>query len=1002
MHLFTGHPSELKKTFLDFIRTEKQNPLDKALVVLPAVNMEASLKREIANNLEYSANIYFTDFTRLARSINTDGASDYKPLLASTPLQDFIIKNILQKYDLNYSRGYTAALKSSFRDLVSAMVSPKALNDLKNSDEIKDEEQKTYLARLTLLYSEYLDAIKNPAFDTYGDFFAKAVQNVKDNAYLAEFKHIIFYGFYDFTDIQFELFRALRDDFNITVFYPYEALPSYKFTQAFYEASLLGLAKKTTKISPAKTPLRLLAANLFNPTPSKVENADIKIINVSGSAAEIEAAAKEILSLKETQNIEFKDIALTARSMEPYKKDLIPILEQNQIPVNTAFEIPLLEDPLAAFIFNLFSLARNNFYKEDVYATVNSVYFAGRDEDWAQIIKNIGVTSGYPQWLDLLPLAKSQEQSAKKLAAFLEQIKLALAKLESPGNFEDQATYCAQIIKTYTTANLNATQASILAKIDAILSTIKSYQTVRTNSAQGEFIEEFLAAIKEAKINKTSALLGGIFAADIMTLRGQSFKAVIILGLNEGLLPAQPTADPALKDEYRLLLQKLGSLIHKQTDRYFEEKILFYFAASSAEQALRLIYQRSDDNGKVKIPSFYLNQIRSILPKVEEGQTLLTLSRRPEERFAQYPFKFLSQKEAALLNALQAQQKLAAVNAILGEPALSDSLQAANTLHDGKTPSVYDGILQKNNTLARKIEDRGISPNALQLLYKCPAKYFFSEISDKEDRPLERGALASTEKGTLYHLILEDFYKYLHEKDLASRLFTHGALDILDGFINKYLNEETRKKNGIYPLMWQVITTKMTEHLRHLVSYDLEAVQEFWQPTYFEQKDTTEAIFNNMPLKLRGKIDRIDISKNGKHYRIIDYKTKKESGDITKVIFNNAVLQPPLYFEMAQKFAPLKDKTPVEMTLLALEEDGSPDKTLGFDKYLSIKERFGQMIAAILQETKEGILPITPNKTSCNNCRFETICRKNHQPTALRSKISPSAKTRRQYHDDPS
>ena len=73
-----------------------------------------------------------------------------------------------------------------------------------------------------------------------------------------------------------------------------------------------------------------------------------------------------------------------------------------------------------------------------------------------------------------------------------------------------------------------------------------------------------------------------------MTLRLQDFKAVIILGLNEGVLPLVPNQDPALKEIYRQSLRKplrralqnIGYLIHTTQNRYFQENFLFYLVCS--------------------------------------------------------------------------------------------------------------------------------------------------------------------------------------------------------------------------------------------------------------------------------------------------------------------------------------------------------------------------------------------------------------------------------------
>lgn len=996
MNLYSGHPAEIKKALINFIKTKKQNPLDKVLIVLPANRLESAIKQELSQTLGHISAVYFTNFTRLAVDINAASSAPYKPLLPNTILQDFIIKNILNQYGLNNTRGYAGALKAAFRDLIGALVTPKDLLSIK--DELEDEGQKEYLAQITLLYHEYLQNSKNPEYYTYAELFKLAEQNTPASLWLRDFKQIIFYGFYDFTGIQFELFKTIKDNFQINLFFPYEELPAYKFAQTFYEANILGAAKTTHKLESIQNPLSLLAAGIFSLDANIVQNADIRITSVSGTTAEIESAAKEILILREQQGIAFKDIALTARSMEPYKNDILNILAMNKIPSETSLETSLTEEPLGAFFFNLFSLAKNNFYRDDVNAVITSPYFKDRDPAWVQIIKSIGVSSGYQQWLDLLPLS-SDKEAAGKLAAFLESMKLILSKLEQPAHFEDICATALEVVKRYTeTKDFTPAEQNILSSVNSVIAQIKTFKTVRTQAQSGEFLEEFIAALKEQTVSKVSAEKG-VSVADLMSLRGQDFKAIIIMGLNESILPATPQPDPVLKDSYRKLLGKLGWLIHKQSDRYEEEKILFYFTLSAALKAVRLIYQRSGEDGKPKIPSLYLNRILNLLGMDLSNNDISVISRRPAEKYKQWQQLLLNKNEMALLAATAAQDKPAVLAAIMEQDDIEDKIKSASALNSANTLTPYDGILTEDNAIEQEIKMRGISPSDLQNLYKCPARYLFDRITDREEEvTFERTEISPLKKGTLYHEILENFYKYIKQNNMFDKLFSNGAKNLLNDFLPQYLAKENYKKYGLYPIVWQIICLNMAEHLGNFVTEDIKIMQETgFYPYLFEDKQITEITIGNKPLKLRGKLDRIDISQDGKSYKIIDYKTKKESSEITKAIFSKAVLQPPLYFEMAKTKPELKAKTPVNMALMAIEA-AKPAKDLPYDTYLALKPRFEDMMEFLTDLAREGIFIISPSDNACNNCRFDAACRKAHYPTLRRAAASAQAKKLKEYH----
>lgn len=998
MQLFTGHPTALKTAFLNFIKENKQNPFDKVLIVLPARRLETSLKRAAAARLGCVGALYFTDFLQLAQNI-----AGGKPLLPNNYKQDFILKNILQKYGFAFGRGYTGALKNSFRDLASAQVSTQDLINLKNDETLLTPEQKDYLGKTAVLYNDYMRALKTPDYSTYYEAFQNAAGNAQNSAWLKDFKHIIFYGFYDFTGVQFELFKSINDNFDITVFFPYEDNPAYKFAAGFYESNILAKAKKINKLPPPKTPFKNLADNLFSASPARAAGAPLKIISVSGASAELEAAAKEILRFKEDLGIDFKDIALTARSMEPYKNDASRVLTQNLIPHRCNFDAPLTSHPLGAFIFNLFTLAQNNFYRDDVLAAITSPYFKNRRPQWQGVIKNIGITAGYNQWLDLLPLSPAKDD-ARQISVFLERLKNLLARAAQSGGFDILAQTARDIIEIFLIPQDKLTPAenSILTTVFDLLSQLESFKEIRPQAAPGEFMAEFCAMLKEQTFSTASDAQNGVIVADIMSMRGQDFKAVIIIGLNEGLLPAPAREDPALKDIYRKTLQGLGFLIHKQNDRYEEEKILFYFALTAAARHAALIYQRSGEDGKPKIPSLYLTQILSLLGQSLEDNDNFILSRRPGEKYKQWPQKFLDKREAALLAAISCQNKTDIIAQIAG--ASDDEARqfaAAHALNSANTLTPYDGITRAGNAVARRIAGRGISPSDLQILFKCPAKYLFESITLKEEeRPFERASLSPMAKGTLYHEILENFYKHVKQNNLFDKLFADGAKNILKEFTDTYLHKENYKKYGIYPVAWDVLRAEMSARLAHFVGEDFKLAQQTgFTPAMFEEVMETEIKLTTVALKLRGKLDRIDISSDGKSYRIADYKTKREGAEITKAIFEKSVLQPPLYFEMAQNHPALQGKTPAVAALLGIEAEGSINKDLAYDNYLTFRQKFLDMLEYLINLAQQGTFIITPSENACQNCRFETLCRKAHHGTLKRAKASDIAKKLRGFHD---
>lgn len=1017
MRLFTGSFRALEEHFINFISKEKQNPLDRALVILPSVRLQNSLSKALARKSGFISAVDFADFQNLAASLNAYSTDKANALLPANALQDFIIKDILNKYSsLPASRGYRTLFKSAFRDLIAAEITVKDLLLLMESDEIPSQEQKKQLSEFIVCYDQYLRQIRKDGFDSYGDFFKKAAGTVKNNAYLKKFKYIIFYGFYDLTALQYNVFKEIAADFEVSVYFPYLDTPAYSFVKNFYEGSILPLAQYKEALPPDNSPFRQAACDIFLPSDNEAQNPDIRIIGVSGVRDEVNAAAKEILTLKEKHHIAFGEIALFARTMDPYKYDIPAIFARNKIPVNYSFEFPLLSHPFAAYIYNLLNLGRNDFYSADAAAVVASPYFKEGRREWRDIIRNSGITGGLSQWSGLANLyINSKNEEEKRLyranAAQITQTIQALANfyptLEEAGDFEFLAEKANSFIEAFTREDIEDYERNILEKIRKIIRQTASFSQVRRRAQKGEFLDELLWAMKEETFAKTSEYSEGVQAADIMALRGQHFKAAVFLGMNEGLLPATPAPDPILKEEYRTLLQKVGFLIHNQNERYFEEKLLFSLALSSVAEKCSFIFERSGDDGKTKIPSLYLSRLAQ-----SAGKNLrrpdLSLSRRESEKLAQWPFELLNQEEAASLAALKFPAAKQALYTAFNPEELPDTL-LENQLEKApflafKSPGLnaYDGVIGHSNALAEKINIKGLSPSNLRALWLCPASYMFKNIIRSNEPPeYDRAKIPANAKGTLHHEILQKFYIYVTKNKLLDKLFTGAAGDIFEEFSNSSLTAERYKEYGLYPLVWKDLCKDIKKNLRHLIEADLPVLQENnLTPSFFEYHLEAEADFDGVKLKLHGETDRIDINKETLFCRVVDYKSGKEDSSMLKAIFEKGILQPPLYMLMINES---KDKNlqgckAQSASLLAVEEEGNPEKSFSLSEYEAVRPYFERAVKYRLDLAREGVFLITPCEDTCKYCAFADICRKDHGPSLRRAALSAQAVKLRSFN----
>ncbi len=217
------------------------------------------------------------------------------------------------------------------------------------------------------------------------------------------------------------------------------------------------------------------------------------------------------------------------------------------------------------------------------------------------------------------------------------------------------------------------------------------------------------------------------------------------------------------------------------------------------------------------------------------------------------------------------------------------------------------------------------SISSLETYAACPYKYFASKGLGFEEKITEDAALTPLEKGTLLHAILYEFYSeklkksaneingirfvrlnpelkaaYLSElSEIAGRLIERYEHDHAYYIIDKDELFGFEGRNGILE-MW--------------LNSEMERVENGWgyHPAMFELSfgiRTSSGNSQSQPialsdrLKLRGKIDRVEIHRGGDgiHYLVADYKTRLKSAKSNEEIKSGKAFQMPLYLCAARK-----------------------------------------------------------------------------------------------------
>jgi len=1000
----------------------------RVLVLAPSRATADRLQQSLVDNVGHSSGVAFQTFISMAVNLaaynppprRAPSGKPY-PLAGDSGFHDFVVRFITETFPgctpPSESRGFAGALRSSLRDLSDALVDPQIV--LAHADENAFGDETGRIRWLMRVFSYYRRCAEHVPVTNYAELFSCAAQNARDCAWLDGFDQVLCYGFYDLTGLQLELFNAVIAGRESVLFYPYvKGHPAYSFAARFYETHIAGKTSSTEFLPPDWTGLALGPAleNMFRPGAAgiKPRSGALSVISVSGHADELYAAAKEILRLREECGMAYGDIAVIARTLEPYAADLPEIFSSNAIPFEADIDLPLLCSPLAQVCRELLLLRRNGYPAHELLRIASSPYFKRKDEGvvWTEAAQSRGLSGGLEQWRALAsdgktaPVFLEREEvsaaAAKGLSSWIEGIEKVLAALEKQGDWKKHVKAVEKLIDSVVDRNsLSAHEREILDVFLGALGGLEAYALVR-GAREGEFLDELQARLDGARIKPEAGLSGGVRVMDVMSARGQQFASVILIGLNEKLFPRLVREDPVLRDgPRRFLRDHAGFMIAPKLEAYDEEQMLFHGAAAGAREKLVCVFQRSDEAGRAAVPSFYLDALcRACGFSLEEKNAVVALPRQETQKLDFENPLLLSRRELSLKIGLGKKGVLPEHESLGIFPAAYAGWQsAADEIFSFGPAGGRDGITGPLAGLESRVFSRGISPSAAQKLANCPLQYFFSYALELDEREsaLSGDELASDVRGRIYHAILQRVYAEAKRGGFSGDASV--ALRALNAACDDMLSPETGRALGIYPVLWEILSSEMRTALAVLVESDLAALGPY-VPEMFEVQLGAE-LKDIGNCRWYGRADRIDVDPQKKTFRVVDYKSSASKETLSLSVLKCDMLQPLVYPLLAEKCLPgLSGFKPAGAAILAVRSDDAKKriKTFSFGEIGADYVKLAESVSFIISLIRRGVFFLRPAKSEdfgyCSFCDFGSICRKNHPASRRRAALQPDCRER--------
>ena len=900
---------------------KSRGPLAPITVVVPTRLLGLRLQRWLARTLpDGHVNLRCRTLTDLLPSTGPPWRLGLE-LLCDRIAQDEIPANgyFAPVSDTN---GFRGALLETFKDLEQSGITPEAFR--RRAGESKK------LSELATAYAAYRDWLTEHDFVTESDLFLKSVAADATS-------ELLLYGFYDLTAAQKQFVKRLAPS---TIFFPW--------------------TEHNTFAEPLLDWFQSLGYKLVGPPP-EIQHPAATFLSCPGETSEVQEAVREALRFVSADGRTFNDVAILCRSREQYDPVLRDTLANLGIQAYFRHGRPLTEQPDARLLWLLLETIRSNFSRASV---MELACHLGPNSHWDALSVQLGIIGGQQQWIERLEAVFSEpagerrgtddtrrrewrQRTAGHSLAFVRKLITHLGALPGEAKWSE---YAATLVTAFQA--LGGRNDAVIDCIQA-LGDLEAFQPRVSFDTFADYCQKSLEAAADQSEKFEG---GGVFVGDVMSARGLSWPLVIVLGLVEKSFPRPVREDPLLADEERA---RISTELPRKLNGYDEERLLFSLATAAARERLVLSYPRLDPaTSRPRLASFLLLEYAGAasFQALEKRATRIPLA---PVRETDEPLNERELDLAALESLVDKSRYLRQVS-----PLLADGVAHAGARWRERVLTPYDGLLGNAEALKLLRERFGlekivISTTSLEDFFGCPFYYFQKRVLGIErwEEPEAALSIDALDLGSLYHAILDDYYQ-------------SQARDIV-AVAEKHFREFERRGVTGYPTVWEIKKQIVVEELGAFIERD-RAASAGWQPTKFEEEFHAVAVAP--PVRLRGKIDRIDLSDDGRRARVLDYKTGRQPRGVhDDSLAGGETLQLPLYILAAQQLLP---KVRVESAHYLYFTLRGGYRTITFTRAALDAQRavLTGMLDTATDMIRRGVFGQYATPEGCRHCDFRPIC----------------------------
>jgi len=894
------------------------------LIIVPTNRKLRQLKKTIIASYKQKpiTKINIETLTTLTTKINNFHKA-FLPLSEAT--SSVLIKQAVEELSLKYFAAYSLGVPFGTLDKIKNVISEYKRHGITPSNLLQESaklegSEKSKAEDIASIYELYNQKCKILSAEELGDIYSDVLNlTTKDftdsfNNYFLNVETIVLNEFDEFTSPEVKIINKLSElenkklflsfdyyNYNPSLFSHldenYTRLEDYGFNRI--------LDSTPTDTSEVKD---LIRTNLFQPKKNiiiskKYENNVFKV-ELQNRNNEIEFIAKRIKELILIKNVQPEKICVAFNIVGNYSNYARDIFNKYHIPINLTDRIQLKSSPPVMAAISLLELIEHDFYYNDIARVLTNSFLNIKNIDLNNLLivaSELKIISGKNNWEHIINDAlillefnselsgneiKDKTKKYKKAKSDINYLDNLLSPLRSKNTIDDFLKNFKKILLQLKLPcklldNSFGKEEEYIKSVTVLMQTLMEVLSfIKIEEGEGKysvnyFIEQIKTIANWARFNVKEKTDQGVLVTSVNEIRGLSFDYLFLGGMCDGDFPTK----------YQPEIFFSGSFQKKELIHQTEERYHFYQVLSSWNKKLYITIPLHDIDKELVTSTFVkdLEKIISItsLEKYSNNQIfskeelLIELGKDIENTKLKEKTKSIGVELEELLKA----NKIGVQRS--SEPFENSSFNGF--IKSKKQNEKIENYL--NNFLSKEF-----SSSQFETFAKCPFKYFSEKILKLKPIVEPTEEAEPIELGNVLHSILYEFYSKVKEKKIIISNCDSKKFAKLKKILFKIAEEKINKLNLHSPLAFyekeKILGIGGIKENSILNKFLLEEQKrnDNFSPSFFEYpfgtfiRDGKDA--PKIPplaigeLKLRGKIDRIDVDLENNKFSIVDYKLK--------------------------------------------------------------------------------------------------------------------------------